>query len=242
MVYYDRIAKQWHAITGTKGGALKKYVLNDLILSKVQHIAGKVILEIGAGNGYFIPMMLKRFSGQVPSQIIITDHSSVLLEIAKRRFRLLNAKYFTLDVRNRFPFTNREFDLILSTMVFNEIPKIGVQRALKECNRVLKNRGKMLVTVLHPKFINSLVKRDMIKRNRKGYLTMPSTKGLRLPIVKRNLSEYHDMLKQNGFQFIVDNVYPNKKVLNEKPGFRKAGNVPIALVISCEKNEDLNGV
>ena len=91
MAYYNHIAKKWHGATGSKGGALKRYLLNELILKRIQGINGKSILELGSGNGYFIPLLLKRFSGQIPSEIIITDHSSEMLKIAKSKFCVLTA-------------------------------------------------------------------------------------------------------------------------------------------------------
>ncbi|MEW6349799.1 MAG: hypothetical protein AB1646_12105 [Thermodesulfobacteriota bacterium] len=64
--FYDAIARKWHAITGSQGGALKRYVLNELVLGALPGISGMSILELGAGNGYFIPLVLRRFSGQGP--------------------------------------------------------------------------------------------------------------------------------------------------------------------------------
>jgi hypothetical protein len=55
--YYSRIAKQWHEATGYQGGSLKKYVLNDYLLKNIESITDRSILELGAGNGYFIPLI-----------------------------------------------------------------------------------------------------------------------------------------------------------------------------------------
>lgn len=59
MAYYDSIAKRWHEATGYKGGALKEFVLNDVLLGKIKGINGHSILKLGAGNGYFMPMVLR---------------------------------------------------------------------------------------------------------------------------------------------------------------------------------------
>ena len=63
MAYYDHIAKHWHAATGYTGGAFKELVLNNLLLEKIASIDHCAILELGAGNGYFLPLVLRRFSG-----------------------------------------------------------------------------------------------------------------------------------------------------------------------------------
>jgi hypothetical protein len=82
MAYYDSIAKRWHETTGAKGGAFKELVLNNILLQKLSGIDNCSILELGAGNGYFLPLVLRRFSGQAPSRITVTDQSERLLEIA----------------------------------------------------------------------------------------------------------------------------------------------------------------
>src|SRR3954449_12029972 len=73
--YYDRIARQWHRVTGFHGGAFKRYVLNDRIFARIEEIEGRAILELGAGNGYFVPLLLRRFSGRRPGRLIISDQS-----------------------------------------------------------------------------------------------------------------------------------------------------------------------
>lgn len=235
MAYYDRIAKKWHQVTGYSGGAFKKLLLNDLLVERISSIQGQSILEVGAGNGYFLPLVFRRYSGQTPSRIVITDQSKALLAIAQRHFKISRAEYRELDVRSRFPFGDDGFDLILATMVFNEVSNQGLKSALAECLRILETSGMLLFTVTHPEFIDSLAKRDLLRKDRRGVLTMPGTDGLRLPVMKRTTEAYKDLLEQTGFQYEAEAVFPTQKVLNAKPGLRKAGNVPIALVCSCIK-------
>src|SRR3954464_2485232 len=118
MAYYDSIAKQWHEATGYKGGAFKELVLNDILLAKFPAIDSRSILELGAGNGYFLPLVLRRFSGQVPAEVVITDKSEKLLQIAQRLFRIANATYQVLDVCKPFPFLEQRFDIIIASMIF----------------------------------------------------------------------------------------------------------------------------
>ena len=235
MVYYDKIANNWHEITGYSGGALKKYVLNERILDKLDTIEGKSVLEIGAGNGYFMPIVCRHFSGQMPSRIFVTDISEKMLELAEKHFFIEGAEYRKLDIRSDFPFNNESIDIILATMVFNELSKAGLQKALSECGRVLKNSGLCIITVLHPAFVKSVARREELKRNR-GMLTMPGTGGIRIPVVIRSEKEYEKLFTANGFEVDKEDVYPNQKVLNEKPGLAKAGNVPIAAIYNCRKH------
>jgi len=234
MAYYDQIAKQWHRLTGFRGGALKEQVLNDLILNKIDDIDGRAILELGAGNGYFMPLLLKRFSGRGPARIVITDESDENLSIARRYFPIDAADHQPLNVRQPFPYEPESFDYILATMIFNEISDATLHNALASCRRVLRPGGKLIATVTHPEFVASLARRGLLKRH-KGCLTMTGSGGLRLPVVKRSIEGYRSAIEQASFDCACDDVYPTEKVLNAKRGLREAGNVPIALVLECHR-------
>jgi SAM-dependent methyltransferase len=236
MAYYDRIAKSWHETTGYRGGAFKELVLNNHLLEKIPGIAGCSILELGAGNGYFLPLVFRRFAGQVASNTTVTDQSARLLEIAQRHFRVPNAVYQCLDVGRPFPFIDSQFDLIIASMVLNEVPARGFRNALTECHRVLSGDGLFLVAVTHPDFIASLQKRGLLKTSQEGTLTMPGSGSLRLPVVIRSLGGYRKGLQEAGFQYQEEEAYPTPEVLSRKAGLRNAWKVPVALVYTCTKS------
>jgi SAM-dependent methyltransferase len=163
MGYYDTIAYQWHNYTGYQGGSFKKYVLNDFLRSHMESIQDKAILEVGAGNGYFMAWVLERFSGQTPERLVISGISNQLLSIAETHFYLPLAQYLQLDIRSHFPFPAGEFDLVVATMVFNELTDAGVRRGLSEIHRALSSDGVLLLSVTHPDFIHSLDRRGALK-------------------------------------------------------------------------------
>jgi SAM-dependent methyltransferase len=235
MAYYDRIAKKWHDVTGSSGGPLKALVLNDLLLDRLPELAGRSILELGAGNGYFLPLALRRFSGQVPARVVVTDQSAAQLQIARRAFRVPDAQYLVLDVRGAFPFDAGAFDLIVAGMLFNEVPHAGFRRAARECHRVLAGGGRLLATVLHPAFVDSLGRRGLLRPGPQRGLTMPGAEGLRLPVVRRAAAEYRRTLEGCGFEFSASDVRATPEVLAARPGLREAGDVPLAMLIDCLK-------
>lgn len=236
MAYYDHIAKRWHDATGYSGGAFKKLVLNDVILRQLSDIAGLSILELGAGTGYFLPLLLRRFSGQVPSRIVLTDQSRMMLELAQKNFRVEGAEYLVLDLRGSFPFADDSFDLILATMVFNEVSTPGLKRGLAECYRVLREDGRLVSTVTHPQFVESLAKRGLVKEHPQRGLSVPGPDGIRLPVVQRTARAYAELFRKAGFRFTEEEVRTTPEVLNAKPGLRGAGNIPIAMVYVCRGN------
>lgn len=198
-------------------------------------VEGQAIIELGAGNGYFLPLALRRFSGQTPARLIVSDNSRALLRIAERHFRLPDAEYRLLDLRDPFPFPDAGFDLILATMVFNELTTPDLRRALVECGRVLRPIGRLLATVTHPDFIASLAKRDVLRPAGSELALMPGAEGLPLPVARRSAQSYIALMETSGFAVERSDVYATMEVLRVKPGLRNAASIPLALVLSCAK-------
>jgi SAM-dependent methyltransferase len=212
-------------------------VLNDRLLSKIEGIADKAILELGAGNGYFAPLMLRRFSGQAPERLLITDQSQKLLAIAQTQHHADHAEYLSLDVQQAFPLDNASFDLIVASMLLNELTTGGLQNALQECARVLRSDGRLLAAVPHPAFVYALAKKGALTDFGRGLFAMPSAEGLRLPVSRRPVQAYLDALKATGFAVETEGVIPDEKILREKPGLKVPRDTPLALVLDCQLTE-----
>lgn len=211
-------------------------MLNDVLIDAIGGVEGIAILELGTGNGYFLPLVLRRYSGQMPARIVISDTSPALLAIAQAELRVTGAEYQRLDVREPFPFATGGFDLLLATMLFNELSDGELRRALAECARVLQPMGRLLATVTHPAFVASLAKRGQLHDLGRGLVTLPGADGVPLPVARRSVEGYMNALRAAGFTARCQDVRAGEKVLREKPGLRHAGNVPLALVLECVKS------
>lgn len=236
MSHYDHIAQHWHTITGARGGAFKELVLNPLLLEKLVRIDQCAILELGAGNGYFWPLAHQHFAPQTPTSLMITDHSEHLLAVAQQHFPLPKARYTPLNVADPFPFADHQFDIILASMLFNEVSGRVFQHALRECQRVLAPAGRLLIAVTHPDFIEQLQQRGLLTPTVEGGLTMPGAGTLRLPVVRRTIAHYRRGLQAAGFAYEEDESYATPEVIARSAGLRHAWKIPIALVYACVKN------
>jgi SAM-dependent methyltransferase len=233
IAYYDRIARQWNRITGHHGGPFKRYVLNDRIIAHITGVEGRAILELGAGNGYFAPLLLRRFSGQRPARLLISDQSQAQLNIARAEFRVDSAEYLALDVQTAFPVPDCSFDLILAVMLFNELTASGMTNALRECRRTLRPSGQLLAAVTHPALVHALGRKDVLTDFGHGLAAMPGAEGLRLPVARRPAQAYLDALAASGFSVEADDVFADEKTFHARPGLKLPRDTPLALPLDC---------
>lgn len=210
-------------------------MLNDLLLDRIGHIEGQAILELGAGNGYFAPLLLRRYSGQTPARLVIGDQAQALVDIAQSTFGIGDAEYLTLDVQDVLPFEDGSFDLILATMLFNELPLSVLRQAARECHRILTPGGRLLATVVHPALVYGLAKRGALTDFGRGLFAMPSAEGLRLPVARRSVEAYRTALVECGFSVAMEDVLPDAKTLHEKPGLKLSRDTPMALLCDCRR-------
>lgn len=210
-------------------------MLNDALLGKIGRIEGLAILELGAGNGYFAPLLLRRYSGQAPTRLVISDQAQALVGIAQSTFRVEGAEYLTLDVQDDLPFGDGSFDLILATMLFNELPLSALRHAAQECFRLLAPGARLLATVTHPAMVYGLAKRGALTDFGRGLFAMPSAGGLRLPVARRSVEAYQTALADCGFAVSLEDMLPDAKTLHEKPGLTLPHNTPMALICECQR-------
>lgn len=123
-------------------GALKIYSNYNEILDKVYELAIKNndslnILEIGVGTGNLAGRFLNN-----GHNIIGIDQSREMLVIAKRKHPSLKVR---LGEFLKIPFENNMFDLIVSTYAFHHLVHDEKKVAIKEMDRVLNDRGRIII-------------------------------------------------------------------------------------------------
>ncbi len=99
---------------------------------------GDKVLDLGCGNGRFCQFLKGTdYTG--------ADISSGLIKEAKKRHPKL--EFIEADALN-LPFSDNSFDVVLSIAVLHHIPSKELRiRFLKEARRVLKEKGKIIITV-----------------------------------------------------------------------------------------------
>ncbi len=122
----SRPQKKW------KKNAVEKLDLSD----------GDRILDVGTGTGQILPWIVDSLS---EGEVIGTDISRSMVEYTRDRVEEntgVDVKVIYDDIEDSKFSTNR-FDKIISTFTFTTVP--NVEKAAKECARILDNEGKMIV-------------------------------------------------------------------------------------------------
>lgn len=122
-------------------------------------------------------------------------------------------------------------------MLLNELTTGGLQAAVGEIRRVLRPGGWLLAAVPHPAFVRELAKKGVLTDFGHGLFAMPGADGLRLPVSRRPVQAYLDILTASGFAVMSEDVYPDDKTCSEKSGLKLPRETLPALLLVCSVPE-----
>jgi len=100
-------------------------------------IKAKNILDVGTGEGGFIPVLLKTFPGAIITGI---DPNTDSLKAAKQKFP--GIRFLEMEAE-KLQFDDGQFDVVSISMALHHLPKI--KKALKEIKRVVKPGGFIII-------------------------------------------------------------------------------------------------
>jgi len=253
---WDRVADGWFSRYTESGDVNRQYVIDRAILKILGEIKGKRILDAGCGNGYLCRLLSKR-----GAEMVGVDASKRSIEIAEDigRKEPMNIKYYVESICN-LSMDDDAFDAVVSNLVLQDLQDLD--KAIKELHRVLKPRGKLVFSTMHPCFSSPPVHgwiRKPIDSQRKEdrlywivdryfdrsieewtYFDLPPTYSFHRP-----LSDYIKALIKNGFTITdFEEPIPTDKDIEEH--YREFGNeydrIPWFLVIGAIKQSKKNNV
>lgn len=163
----------------TPAGQLRRQRRVDMLTKDITR--GMTVLELGCGVGYFTEFLAK--SG---ANITANDISPDLLEVARKRVTAENVA-FKIENAYDLSYKEQQFDAIIGSSVLHHL---DVDKALKECYRVLKPGGFICFT--EPNMLNPQI---FMERNFKfirklAQVSPDETAFMRWKLTKK-LQEYH---------------------------------------------------
>jgi ubiquinone/menaquinone biosynthesis C-methylase UbiE len=192
----------------------RKILIEDGMRRLVPEPKGKSILDAGCGDGWLSDLWTHN-----GASVVAIDGSPVFVEEAKKRYPGVDFRVSDLMLPQNLP--DQAFDIIAANMLFNSLSDLTV--FLDESHRMLKDRGELIISVLHPCLSFPTLELyksfwdKIFQRQPNGlvvnYFTRTTERpedqiGSNLPFYHRTLSEYSEQLHVAGFA--IEEMYePN---------------------------------
>lgn len=257
-LFENRIfAAYWNKLVGPYGDHYKRFLLDPIVLGTAGNLKGKVVMEMGCGNGYFAKKLIR---GE-PAKIILMDISKHCLDITRRNVSDPRITFLQHNIMLPWPdcISTKSVDILISNMVFNEIENI--ETPINEAFKVLKCGGRFIVATAHPAWSlfyyaqEMAEKKNLLFKGLGGYFRRGSAKIIfnaknaadsgrvaksnthfALEYYQRTVADYINTLFDAGFR--INHVYEPEittKLLRAHPEYRDYVSHPVMIVFSCRK-------
>jgi ubiquinone/menaquinone biosynthesis C-methylase UbiE len=130
-------------LSDPKGTYQNEVILPNLLrLAKIKK--GEMVLDLACGQGFF-----SRAFNDAGAKVIGVDLSEKLIDLAKKNSPK-EIEYRVLSADNLGFIKDGSIDLVVIVLAIQNIENISA--VFKECNRVLKSSGKLMIVLNHPAF------------------------------------------------------------------------------------------
>ena len=119
-----------------------KHIVKD----RFQDMTGMTVLDLGCGYGWYTD-----YFRSIGADVVGVDGAEDMLRIARERYP--HSIFEMCNIARTFPFADASFDLVFCNQVLMDIEDIDPVFA--ECHRILKPRGTLYYSIVHPAFYAS---------------------------------------------------------------------------------------
>lgn len=140
---WDKVAGWYDELVRNDDSYQAKVILPNL-LRFLDLKSGEQVYDLACGQGYFANVF-----SRAGAKVIASDVSKKLIETAKKDLKEKVSFYITPAHRAQF-LKDNSIDTIVVVLAIQNIE--NVNDVLVECNRVLKNTGRIVIVLNHPAF------------------------------------------------------------------------------------------
>lgn len=217
------------------------YYIMPYTLEKLGDVKDKYILDLGCGEGGY-----SRALSHKGAIVTATDCSEVFIEYAKDKAKEegLRIEHCVLNSNTLNEIDDNYYDIVLCSMMLMDVEDLD--GTLKEIHRVLKQNGKVFISILHPCFKGKETKWMLNNENIEVLVSdyhnpkewIGEIKGMNAPILYRHrtLSDYIKAFVKNGFKLIdMNEPIPTEEHSQMSSRVAWLKKIPMYLFIELEK-------
>jgi ubiquinone/menaquinone biosynthesis C-methylase UbiE len=143
MADYDAIADLYSDSMSDEGDYYHRTQIDPAVYSIIGNPKGKIIYDIGCGNGY-----VSRNLTQKGAKVFASDISSKMIEIAKEKSKGFDIYFSLHDAVEFSKYKDNMFDVVVMNMVIHYIKDL--EKLFQGISRVLKKNGLFVFSSNHP--------------------------------------------------------------------------------------------
>jgi len=142
---YDKTADNW---ARQQPSSLSDYTARPQVMALCEPLAGKLVLDLGCGEGYCSRMLRQR-----GAQVVGVDVSERMIELARQAERAhpLGIRYEAADAVTA-DLGEASVDLVVAVFLFNYLDVEQMRKTMANVHRMLWPGGSFVFAVPHPAF------------------------------------------------------------------------------------------
>lgn len=229
--------------TKAQNNDFRMHYIMPYTLIAIGDVKGKYVLDLGCGEGGY-----SRALADKGAVVTAVDCSEALLDYVADRAMKEGANIKTLkrNANELIDIQDDLFDIVLCSMMLMDVEDID--GTLKEIHRVLKQNGRVFISILHPCFKPKeskwILEEDGIKVVVKDYFNpiewTDMIYGVNTPLIYRHrtLSDYIKEFNQNKFVLAdMNEPIPTKEQLRNSSKIEWLCKIPMYLFMELIKKE-----